>query len=369
MTSPSRKKTVTSRSSGTPLLPAVKEGKRKDGDKDSNMKVVVEPSPKRAKNYFVYRGKVLAPSRETPDLYDGQAHLHQPTTLKYAMTSEEYEERLLCQSKDGLNNTPLPVLQERYNSWKKVMDYMPEIRCIPAETYLLVAITSSGSSDALFPPERYKEAEVICKDKDLVNFLSIKKIILIPRPLNRSYMYYCIPNLHKWVHGSLHMNTSQEVYFKEATVHIQDIVYLPSGRNFLDRELGIEVKYRDKTPWKEPILRSLIPYVSNAMDPSTTSGRPIPYLATGWTLSNCNEYKNNRVNILGSICPFVSDGGISSLHQNEKDKIIDLVCHVVRMFSPYGNQPYPFYHSDRGILQMRTEFALRSFDTGKYVSR
>eukprot|EP00971_Amphidinium_carterae_P307485 6110555-Amphidinium_carterae.1 len=81
------------------------------------------------------------------------------------------------------------------------MDYMPEIRCIPSETYLLVAITSSGSSDALFPPERYTEAQ----------------IILIPRPLNRSYMYYCIPNLHKWVHGSLHMNTSQEVYFKEAT--------------------------------------------------------------------------------------------------------------------------------------------------------
>jgi hypothetical protein len=240
---------------------------------------------------------------------------------------------------------------------------MPEIRCIPAETYLLVAITSSGSSDALFPPERYKEAEVICKDKDFVSFLSIKKINLIPRPLNPSYMYYCIPNLHKWVRGSLHMNTSQEVYFKEATVHVQDIVYLPSGRNFWDRELGIEVKYRDKTPWKEPILRSLIPYVSNAMDPSTTSGRPIPYLATGWTLSNCNEYKNNRVNILGSICPFVSDGGISSLHQNEKDKIIDLVCHVIGMFSPYGKQPYPFYHSDPGILQMRMEFALRFLST------
>mgnify|MGYP003690719253 CR=1 FL=1 len=206
MTSPSRKKTDTSRSSGTLLLPAAMEGKRKDGDKDSTEKAV-EPPPKRAKNYFVYRGKVLAPSRDKPDMYDGQAHLHQPTNLKYAMTSEEYEERILCQSKDGRNNTPIPVLQERYNSWKKVMDYMPEIRCIPSETYLLVAITSSGSSDALFPPERYTEAQVICKDKDFVSFLSIKKIILIPRPLNRSYMYYCIPNLHKWVHGSLHTNT------------------------------------------------------------------------------------------------------------------------------------------------------------------
>jgi hypothetical protein len=86
--------------------------------------------------------------------------------------------------------------------------------------------------------------------------------------------------------------------------------------------------------------------------------RPIPYLSSGWTLTNCHEFKNNRVNILGSISPFVSDGGISTLHQIEKDKIIDLVCHVVHMFSPYCNQPYPFYHSEPGILQKRTEFAL-----------
>jgi hypothetical protein len=77
----------------------------------------------------------------------------------YSMTQDEYEERIVSQSKEDHINTPLPVLQERYNSWKKIMNYMSEIKCIPAEMYLLVAITSSGLSDTLFPQERYKEAE------------------------------------------------------------------------------------------------------------------------------------------------------------------------------------------------------------------
>lgn len=51
-------------------------------------------------------------------------------------------------------------------------------------------------------------------------------------------------------------------------------------------------------------------------------------------------------------------GEIFTLHQHKRDKIIDLVCHMVGMFSPYGNQPYPFFHLDLGILQMRTEFTL-----------
>jgi hypothetical protein len=87
------------------------EGKRKDGDKDSTEKAV-EPPPKRAKNYFVYRGKVLAPSRDKPDMYDGQAHLHQPTNLKYAMTSEEYEERILV-------NPKMAATIHRYRCYKK----------------------------------------------------------------------------------------------------------------------------------------------------------------------------------------------------------------------------------------------------------
>jgi hypothetical protein len=139
-------------------------------------------------------------------------------------------------------------------------------------------------------------------------------------------MYYCIPNLHKWVRGSLHMGTLQEDSFKNAMmVHIEDVICLPSGRNFSDRDIGIIIRYHYKTPWQKPIFCSLIPYVCHAMDSSMTSGRQISCLSSGWPLTNCHEYKNKRVNILGLISPFVSDGGISTHHQHERDKIIDLV--------------------------------------------
>jgi hypothetical protein len=112
-----------------------------------------------------------APTRDTPDLYDGEAHMSQSGMRVYSMPLKQYEERIKSQSKEGCNNTPLQVLQERYYTWKQVMNYMPEVKCIPTETYLLVAITSSGSSaDALFPQETYKEAEHYAKDRDFLPF-------------------------------------------------------------------------------------------------------------------------------------------------------------------------------------------------------
>jgi hypothetical protein len=63
--------------------------------------------------------------------------------------------------------------------------------------------------------------------------------------------------------------------------------------------------------------------------------------------------------MLGSITPFLSDGGMRKLNQRNKDLMIDLVCHVVKMLSPNGIHPTPFYHSDPNIRKMREELASR----------
>jgi hypothetical protein len=243
--------------------------------------------PKRLKSTFVFRGRIVFPTNNTATLYEGQSYFSKASTLySYGLFRDKNDKKSVLSSKKGHDNMSLLELQRRYEQWKRFINFDPEVKCIPTETYLMVAVTSTGSDDTLSPPQRYKEVEILMKDKDFSDYLNIKKIIMIPRPLNHQYMYYCISNLHKWVHGTLHMCTLQETCFKDATSHIPDIVYLDSGRSFSDKDLGIEIRYKDQLPFSQPILRDLIPYVANAMDSSTTSIRPIPCLSLGWTLTN-----------------------------------------------------------------------------------
>jgi hypothetical protein len=252
-------------------------------------------------------------------------------------------------------NISLKELCVRHGYWKEVISYKPQSRCIPMETYLVIAVTSSGPDDAPYVLKKFSEEVQVVKDKELKAFLSIKTIILIERPVGADSMYYCIPNLHKWMHGSLHLNSIQERYFQSATRHIGGIKIIQAGDQYSDDNLGIQVRYQDRGP----SLRKLMPYVAQVMEPHTSSGtaRQVPCISWGWSTANPNEYKNNRSNIFGSITPFLSDCGMVRLHKCDKDMIVDLVCYVIGMFSPYCNHPTPFYHSDPTIRRIREEFA------------
>jgi hypothetical protein len=252
-------------------------------------------------------------------------------------------------------NISLKELRIRESYWKEVTSYKPDSRCIPMETYLVIAVTSSGPDDAPYVLKKFKDEDLVVKDKEFKAFLSIKKIILIERPVGGDSMYYCIPNLHKWVHGSLHLKSIQERYFKDATRHIQDIKTIRAGDQYNDKELGIHVRYQDRGP----CLRKLLPYIAQEMDPSNSTARQVPCISWGWSTANPHEYKNNRSNMFGSITPFLSDCGLRRLHQSDKDMIVELVCYVINMFSPYGIHPTPFYHSDPNIRKMRDDFALQ----------
>jgi hypothetical protein len=255
-------------------------------------------------------------------------------------------------------NISLKELRIRESYWKDVISYKPDSRCIPMETYLVIAVSSSGPDDTPYVLKKFEDEVALMKDKHLKAFLSIKRIILIERPVGADSMYYCIPNLHKWMHGSLQRKTIQERYFKIATKHIYEIKTVRAGETYSDNDLGIHVRYQDRGP----SLRKLLPFVAQVMEPNSSSARQVPCISWGWSTANPNEYKNNRSNMFGSITPFLSDCGLRRLHQCDKDMIIDLVCYVIGMFSPYGIHPTPYYHSDPTIRRIREEFA------GKFLS-
>jgi len=124
-------------------------------------------------------------------------------------------------------------------------------------------------------------------------------------------MSYCISNLHKHQHGTLHLQSEQDVWFKEATKYL-DVMVLEKGPCFDDKDLGIHVKYQDPDG-KLADFPVLLYDVATVMDSSCSNARKVPSVSCGWSLANPHEYKNNRTNMLGSVSPFLIDGGIDTL--------------------------------------------------------
>jgi hypothetical protein len=185
----------------------------------------------------------------------------------------------------------LKELLVRHSYWSQVLSYKPDSRCIPLETYLVVAVTCSGLDDSPYVLRKFEGEEAVIKDKDLKAFLSIEKLILIERPVGGCSMYYyCIPNLHKWMHGTLHIKSIQDRYFKTAINHITDLVTIRCGDHYKDQDLGIQIRYRDRLSYNEPSLRNMIPYVAQLMDPSSGTTRKVPCISWGWSTANPNEH-------------------------------------------------------------------------------
>ena len=336
--------------------------KRSLKERDSDyIRNVLERIPKHQKQPFRFKSRVLAPGYKDSAGYESrmfmasdpfqrsmQIRTREERNRAYSMTAEQQRESISL--KDMLH---------RYEMWQDCLEYRPTTRCIPTETYLVIIITCNGPSDAPFFLTKFQDYEE-AKDSKFKEFLSIKKIIMIPRPLGDGYMYYRIPNLHKWLHGSLHYKSKQDILFRNATVHINDIVYVKPGQSYEEHDLGIKIIYQDRTHQdrvETPKIRELIPYVAHVMEPSSATARQVPCLSAGWSTANPNEYKRNRVNILGSISPFLTEGAMSSMEQAGKDMTIDLVCYMMRLYTPSGIHPHPFFHSDPNIMEMRGQLA------------
>jgi hypothetical protein len=165
---------------------------------------VFDRIPKRQKQQqpFKFHSRILAPMNKNRERYDARCIFHQEGRTLHGKSWEE-KNRAYSMTQ---YTVPLNELKERHTYWQYVMEYRPSEKCIPTDTYLVIIITSNGPFDAPEVLKKYKDHEEL-KDSEFKEFLSIKKIIMIPRPLGDSFMYYLIPNLHKWLHGSLHIQS------------------------------------------------------------------------------------------------------------------------------------------------------------------
>ena len=339
-----------------------------EGGKRKEMVEIVEyqisdriPKRQRTEPAKVY-SMLMAPNNDNAMSYESNSFVSKwrffslkGDHMSRACPEEERRHAMNC-ALSQRDNIPMSVLLHRLKLWKKVLDYKPTDRCIPTDTYLVIAISCAGNDDQPHLLKKYN-GDKDC-GKDMMEFLSIKKLLLIPRPLGGDSMYYCISNLHKWQHGTLQMKSPQELWFKEATKHVDDLEVITPPTSYKNDVLGIEVFFKKSGIGGGATLRQLLPYLAQVMDPSCSTVRKVPFLSCGWTTANPNEYKNNRSNILGSIAPFLNDGRLKLLEQKQRKDLADLVSHLIESFSPLGIHPTPFFHSDPKIREMRKELAL-----------
>jgi hypothetical protein len=98
--------------------------------------------------------------------------------------------------------------------------------------------------------------------------------------------------------------------FKDATKDIAGIDVIEHGHPYENNDIGIHIWYWDHSDAKLSCLHELIPSIAEIMDPASggATARKVPGISYGWTVSNPNEYRNSRWNMLGSILPYISDG-------------------------------------------------------------
>ena len=135
-------------------------------------------------------------------------------------------------------------------------------------------------------------------DENVAKFLTIKKVVLIPRAASMSSnMSYCISNLHRYQHGTVHLHSNQHRWFKEATKHLE-VLLLKEGVRYDDADLGIHVQYTHLAHGYSG-LSSLIHDIAPVMNPNCSTARNVPSVSCGWSTANAHEYRYNRSNCAG----------------------------------------------------------------------
>jgi hypothetical protein len=259
-----------------------------------------------------------------------------------------------CKPSYGLKSTlSFDILLHRFEAWKKFLSHKPNSKCLPKDTFLAVIITNPAESE-LLKNFRHQEG---C-NSEVAQYLSVVKVVLIPRlDETRSLLSYSIANLHKYPHGTLHMHTDQDHFFKEATAHLE-VKVIERGMQYDDQMNGIHVKYNaDPDRYNATRMLTLLSHIAPLMDVSCSTARKVPSVSCGWSTANAHEYKNNRINMVGSIAPFLISGGINDLEQCHKRKIASMICSVIQAFSHCGRNPTPFFHSDPKMRSERAKLA------------
>ena len=102
----------------------------------------------------------------------------------------------------------------------------------------------------------------------------------------------------------------------------------------------------------------LFPFMVQLMDISSSNERKIPQYACGYSNSDANKYKDNRINQLGSYKPFLIKNKMNMLSEEIRREIALLICDTIKLFKIKGDfQESPKekkYGSVR--LKMRREF-------------
>jgi hypothetical protein len=332
-----------SSSSPVAIVKSTKDGKRRK-ERDTDMvdisrKLLEEPVPKKKKK----KGgeKVIDSISE-----------HSSSSSSSVATSG-HDEDMRSEDESDDEEISFETVSYRTRLFRKVLDFKPTSRVIPNVTYL--AIIMYDCLHPLYMGMRYENKE---KDEDIAEFTMIKQIVLVPRPVD-GFMSYCISNLDSRTHGSIIKGSEQELLFKEATAHI-DVVILEEGKNFENEKWGIKVIYQD--PYLESCkdtFISLLPRIAKVIpDTSVNTPHKVFAVSCGWSTANPNLYKDNRINILGGIRPFlINSGGVSLLSAKNKEKVAAMICRLIKGFSPCRKLPSPFYHSDPSYRKARNEMA------------
>jgi hypothetical protein len=290
-------------SSSSPVATVkTKKGKRrKERDADTiniSKKLLEEPVPKKKK-----KGKA---GNDSLSLQSSSSS----SSVASSVNSED------PQTEDDSENEELSfeTICHRTRLFRKVLDYKPTSRVAPERTYLVIVM--HGTCLPLYMQMRYHNKK---RDKDIENFTSIERIVLIPRSVS-GFMSYCISNLHVHMHGSIEKGSEQEVWLKEAASHI-DVVTLKEGENFDNESWGIKVVYQDAylESFKETFL-SLLPSISKLITDTSVSGAgKIPAVSCGCSTANPNLYKHNRTNTMGGIRPVRIESGIPTLPPQQRE--------------------------------------------------
>ena len=94
------------------------------------------------------------------------------------------------------------------------------------------------------------------------------------------------------------------------------------------------------------------------MDISSSNERKIPQYACGYSNSDANKYKDNRINQLGSYRPFLIKNKMNLLSKETRKEIAFLICDTIKLFNIKGgfeeSPDEKKYGSVR--LKMRREF-------------
>ena len=93
----------------------------------------------------------------------------------------------------------------------------------------------------------------------------------------------------------------------------------------------VNYHFENTKPFNTNDHSALFPYLAPLMDVSVSKKRNIPAVSGGYSKSNAQEYRKNRVNIVGSYKPFLLKS-LDGIPSNIKKRIAILVCKTIELF-------------------------------------